>query len=396
MDGFQSKEDSPGDLSLCPSEPPPSAALPAELSAVPAASAAADAATDHAQSEAQESPGDEAQDSAWRDELTARLGRYRARRKMRPPRYPSLMLQFDAHRSLGSANLGSANLEPRNLESRRVVLPSNDMRPVEPVYEVASDRALALDLSAPGSTAEIEAGLPAAPMESGSEIKHSPIQPSFPARAPIRPSAKIIEFPKYGWEPSFEPPAMPTDQLAGPVMDRPRILEVPEFEAPAPALGGITIEPVERPDAEKRLGIDIPLQSASLARRIFASLIDGVIIVIAVAVFGGIFWKVAAVRPPLAQMIGMAAAALFAFWAAYQYLLLVYAASTPGLLASGLELARFNGSSTNRSMRRWRVLASYLSAVSLGLGYVWVFLDEDVLCWHDRITHTYLAPIERA
>ncbi len=50
---------------------------------------------------------------------------------------------------------------------------------------------------------------------------------------------------------------------------------------------------------------------------------------------------------------------------------------------------------TTRRLRRWRVLASYLSAVSLGMGYAWVFLDEDSLCWHDRITHTYLAPIRR-
>jgi len=41
------------------------------------------------------------------------------------------------------------------------------------------------------------------------------------------------------------------------------------------------------------------------------------------------------------------------------------------------------------------VLASWLSAVSAGMGYAWVFLDEDVLCWHDRITHTYLAPKRR-
>jgi hypothetical protein len=38
------------------------------------------------------------------------------------------------------------------------------------------------------------------------------------------------------------------------------------------------------------------------------------------------------------------------------------------------------------------VLAACLSAVSAGMGYAWVFLDEDALCWHDRITHTYLAP----
>jgi hypothetical protein len=59
---------------------------------------------------------------------------------------------------------------------------------------------------------------------------------------------------------------------------------------------------------------------------------------------------------------------------------------------AGLELLRFDEKRVSRRLRRWRVLASFLSAVSLGMGYVWVFLDEDSLCWHDRITHTYLAP----
>ncbi len=80
------------------------------------------------------------------------------------------------------------------------------------------------------------------------------------------------------------------------------------------------------------------------------------------------------------------------FWAAYQYLLLVYAGTTPGLRLARLELAHFDGSPASRRLRRWRVLASFLSAASLGMGYAWVFLDEDSLCWHDRITHTYLAP----
>jgi len=83
------------------------------------------------------------------------------------------------------------------------------------------------------------------------------------------------------------------------------------------------------------------------------------------------------------------------FWTAYQYLLVVYAGTTPGLLLARLELARFDGKPAGRRLRRWRVFASYLSAVSLGMGYAWVFLDEDSLCWHDRITHTYLAPRNR-
>ncbi len=175
-------------------------------------------------------------------------------------------------------------------------------------------------------------------------------------------------------------------------MERPRILEVPEVAPPPPALGGILIEPVPVREAEKRLGIDIPLQSAPLGLRLVASLIDGVIVAAASALFGFIFWKVTSFRPPRLQMISLAGAIPGLLWAAYQYLLIVYSGSTPGLRAARLELARFDGTPATRSLRRWRVLASYLSAASLGLGYAWLFLDEDALCWHDRITHTYLAP----
>jgi hypothetical protein len=175
-------------------------------------------------------------------------------------------------------------------------------------------------------------------------------------------------------------------------MDRPRILDVPEEAAPLPALGGIMIEAAEPKPAEKRPGIDLPLQSAPAALRIMAGAIDGLLPAVASALFGFIFWKVAAVRPPQLQLIGLAIGVPCVFWALYQYLLIVYSASSPGLRASGLELVRFDGAPTSRKLRRWRVLASYLSALSLGMGYAWSFLDEDSLCWHDRITHTYLAP----
>ena len=41
--------------------------------------------------------------------------------------------------------------------------------------------------------------------------------------------------------------------------------------------------------------------------------------------------------------------------------------------------------------RRHRVLGFYLSALSLGMGLMWVFVDVDGLCWHDRLSQTYLA-----
>jgi uncharacterized RDD family membrane protein YckC len=201
------------------------------------------------------------------------------------------------------------------------------------------------------------------------------------------PGAKVIEFPRFGWAPPLPPP----DQLAEPVSDVPRILDVPEVAPPPPALGGIMMEPAEREEIERRPGIDVPLQSASLPRRIAATVFDALLVVAASALFGVIFWKVAAVRPPRMQILGLAAGIPSFLWVAYEYLLMVYAAATPGLRIAGLKLARFDGTSTSRSLRRWRVLASCLSAVSLGMGYLWLFLDEDSLCWHDRITHTYLA-----
>lgn len=296
-------------------------------------------------------------EGAWRDELSARLNRYRSRRKAPPPRYPSLKLPFDAVQGARSAS------EVSNFES-------------------FSHQALALD----GSRQERPV------VEEARRVEVAPGEPppTSPERS-TRPSAKIIEFPGFTWG----PPAPPADQLAEPVFDRPRILEAPEITPPPPALGGITIEPVPTREIEKQPGIDIPLHSAPLGLRVAAGLLDALLIASASALFAFIFWKITAFRPPQIQTFSLAVGVPGLFWAVYQYLLMVYSGSTPGLRLAGLELTHFDGRPTSRSLRRWRVLASYLSAASLGMGYAWLFLDEDALCWHDRITHTYLAPRKR-
>jgi uncharacterized RDD family membrane protein YckC len=306
-------------------------------------------------------------DSAtWRLEVAARLNRYQSRRKPRPPRYPSLRLPFDA-------------------DAARV-------RPEVSVFHVStSNQALALDefaVEVPRSelsaTVRNDCALETA-ASSYAEKLPNPASASFSATAPA--TAKIIEFPR-----SWTPPPPALDELAEPVAVRPRILEAAEVVPPPPALGGITIEPAQQPEFEKRPGIDIPLQGAELDRRLLSALIDGVIVASACALFGFIFWKLTGIRPPRLEAVGVLGGLGIVLWAAYQYLLVVYAGTTPGLRLAGLELLRFDERRAPRRLRRWRVLASYLSAVSLGMGYLWVFLDEDSLCWHDRITHTYLAP----
>ncbi len=319
-----------------------------------------------------------ADDSApWRQEVAARLNRYQARRKPRPPRYPSLRLRFDDD----PVKAADGVADESQAFTQRIT--------------AGSHQALALDGFAQSATQAVEfpASTPKASPEKREHAEtvavHVAESPRAQTTAPAPTTGKIIEFPR-----SWTPPLAPLDELAEPVLDhdRPRILEAPEVVPPPPALGGITIEPAQKPEIEKRPGIDIPLQSAPLARRVLSAAIDGVIIAVACALFGFIFWKLTPIRPPRIQMIGTVAGLFGVFWAAYQYLLVIYSGSTPGLLLARLELARFDGSRASRRLRRWRVLASFLSAASLGMGYAWVFLDEDSLCWHDRITHTYLAP----
>ena len=156
--------------------------------------------------------------AGWRDELSDRLSRYRERRKAPPPRYPSLRLPFDPIEARGSA----------------LHLPESALIPT---FEPLSNHALALDGMQGDAITDEQMALPAEQVE-----ETGPRRESAP-----HPTAKIIEFPRSAWA----PPPPPPDQLAEPVGEQLRILEVPDVAPPLPALGGITIEPTERVEAEK-------------------------------------------------------------------------------------------------------------------------------------------------
>ena len=288
---------------------------------------------------------------SWREEVAARVNHYRARRRQRAPRYPSLQLRFE-------------NPEPSAGSSSGDGLPS--------VAPIASRLAVAMQ----GQTAITP---------SGAEVEL--LLPEPPRPSETEGGAKILEFPR-----SSALPPLVLDELAEPVFVHPRILEVPAILPPPPALGGILIEPAEEPLTERRPGFELPLQAAPMSRRILAGAIDAVIVAAAFALFAyGFFWITATVPPW--RLAATAALVLIAvFWTGYQYLLLVHAGTTPGLRLAKLELSRFDGTPVPQRLRRWRVLASALSGLSLALGYAWCFLDEDELCWHDRITRTYMAP----
>jgi uncharacterized RDD family membrane protein YckC len=306
--------------------------------------------------------------TAWRQELSVRLNRYQSRRKPKPPRYPSLRLRFEPDEYTAPAS--PTRLEEDDFTTREII-------------PIVSNQALALDQFAADFSTTFEQ------IASSSNRPDEATSWSLSSAPANATTGKLLEFPR-----SWTPPVPPLDELAEPVITRPRILEAPEIVPPPPALGGITMEPADRPELEKRPGIDIPLQTAPLIHRIFSAVIDNLIIAGACTIFAAIFWKMTAIQPLRIQILGFLAGLAAVLWGVYHYILVIYAGTTPGLRLMHLELSRFDGSPTNRRLRRWRVLASFLSAISLGMGYGWVFLDEDSLCWHDRITHSYLAPVD--
>ena len=309
---------------------------------------------------------------SWRKEVSDRLGHYRARRRPRAPRYPSLRLKFEDGES--ARHTPRAELQaPATRQS--VALDSIHADPAEEEF--------ALPEQVHSQAAAVSFG--AGPRIIESTITESITAETKPAES-RHSEKKIIEFPRSAAMP------VPLEELAEPVFDRPRILEAPEVAPPLPALGGILIEPLEEAPVEKRPGFEVPLQSAPMALRLAATAIDAAIVIAALAIFAYLFFRITASIPPLLPAASMTVVVLSILWTIYQYLLLVGSGTTPGLKLARLQLNRFDGSPVPRTLRRWRVLTSVISGVSLGLGYAWCFFDEDQLCWHDRITRTYMAP----
>jgi uncharacterized RDD family membrane protein YckC len=291
---------------------------------------------------------------AWRREVAAKLDSFRSRRRPKAPLYPSLRLKFE---------------------------------PGEPAWSSAAGSDSSVNRPTSRQAITVESALPNLNTLDESAANSSPV----PAAAP-EVTGRIIEFPRSANTPSSHAPPRRLEELADPVVDKPRILEAPDLAFPPPALGGILIEPVEVPANERRPGFEIPLQSAPLVRRLAAAAVDAVIVLIASAGFAYLVFKITNTIPPLPLTAETAVLVVGLLWAGYQYLSLVHTGTTPGLKIAKLHLSLFDGNPVPHRLRRWRVLASILSGMSLGLGYAWCFLDEDQLCWHDRITRTYMAP----
>jgi len=247
-------------------------------------------------------------------------------------------------------------------------------------------------------------------------FRQSPVfEPTTP---PIDIPANLIEFPRQLVAPRKARPRL----AEGPLREEAththdpaqlRIFEVeptqisaaPVVESAAPEWSSIMLgalpaaAPVETPEAP--FNPVLPLMTAPLRLRLMAAITDICIVMAGLLAFittfaltaGKLLEKFPAANPSghmPTQLAAIAALATFAFlYILYQVLFFTFAEATPGMRFARIGLCTFSDENPTRAALRRRLFACLLSACPLGLGFLWAFLDDDRLGWHDRISRIY-------
>ncbi len=90
--------------------------------------------------------------------------------------------------------------------------------------------------------------------------------------------------------------------------------------------------------------------------------------------------------PPLAAAIAMA----LAFLTFYYILCWTAFSATPGKMMLGLKIVDHNGWPIGIAKSIARLFGYAISTVSVGLGFIWIFIDSFGRGWHDHVANTYV------
>jgi uncharacterized RDD family membrane protein YckC len=183
-----------------------------------------------------------------------------------------------------------------------------------------------------------------------------------------------------------------------------QISTAPAVETAAPEWSSILLaaHPVsavaDATEAPFQPGVFSP-QTAPFSLRLMAAIVDGCVITAALLVFTAVFaltvGKLSGPAATTASHISVQVAAITAvvtfavFTLLYQFLFFTLSEATPGMRYARIGLCSFSDDNPTRAAMRRRILATVLSACPLGIGFLWAWLDEDGLGWHDRISRMY-------
>jgi len=327
----------------------------------------------------------------WKSEISARVAGYRKSRgrrvegafSMRFPFPPASAQDFiaDPQPEAHEADSLESTAAGTSVATAIVEAPPAEISESSPRTAAGSDEskmeALIETAESPATAADAEREPEPEPGPSPQVVSRPPAQRkviAFPRQATLAPETRY--------------------RLADPVVpEQPRILDVPEeLEAfpCAPLLDGLHLPSNAAPEAPAD-HIELPLEPASASQRILAGVIDCALVVVSAAIFGAVCYKMLPKLTPSKPLLLIGAAIPILLWVFYQYMLTMYGGATVGMRALHLRLSTFKGGTPKWRHRRSRVIGLYFSAASLMMGLLWALVDVDALCWHDRISRTYLT-----
>ena len=131
---------------------------------------------------------------------------------------------------------------------------------------------------------------------------------------------------------------------------------------------------------------------AGLLRRLGAMLYDSMIVLALwlLTLFVLVALRDAPAVGPLVQSLLFVE--LFAFFAYFW----VSRGQTVGMLAWGLMLHTDSGAPLRPAQALLRFIGALASFATLGLGYLWMYVDPDRRTWPDMISATYIVHVRRS
>jgi uncharacterized RDD family membrane protein YckC len=132
------------------------------------------------------------------------------------------------------------------------------------------------------------------------------------------------------------------------------------------------------------------IESAPIGLRLMVTLVNSALIVGAFLAVALVALVHASEMPTLHTLVVDAVGGLLLSGAVYLQMFYVLGKSTPGMKYAHLRLVTLDGDVPSRAQRLARLASVLFSILPLGLGLVWFLFDEDHLCWHDRLSRTYL------
>jgi uncharacterized RDD family membrane protein YckC len=255
----------------------------------------------------------------------------------------------------------------RTSAPRRAAIPTDGNRAVEPEWRrEVSSRLRAYRVRHHGSgDADLQAALPfqqasASPVEDRDEDTASDAAANFVPPAPYRkPRAERFEI-------SIHDTPSTSARIYQPGHAQPNARSTPDGLSPV----------------------------ASLQERRRAALLDAALLLFS---YGGMLALFTALGGQLGFNkldVMVTGATLALFYAQYYALFTIFGGSTPGMMLRGIRVVSFDGGVPTSKQMAWRSFGYLISAGTCFLGFLWALWDEDHLCWQDRISQTYLTPIE--